>query len=1589
MLTINQAQDLVDRLRKTNPQASSMSDTELASAWQRQAGTSDMEDYIKSSGFRRGLGKVLQGYEEHAVEPVRKAAEYITGASPNEGFLSNLAASAVETLPETAVTLGAISAAPATYGASLLGIPAAAEIARERTLNKTGDPTTAWTVFGTNIAAGALAPAGASLVSRAAATKLGESAAATFASKVLGSGAVNVALNVPNELVAPTGTGADENLFDRAWVNAKRMLSPGGLGELVGSNLALALAGEAAGAGTKFVAKRAKQLASNKLVNPEQDVKFNSYNDARDYLTSQGITRMETNTPTLVRDLAERHYRGDVDTDEARYVLLRNKLITGNAEDISPDDMSFMEKYRTEIAPRTQAEKAKQILLATSTVRGRPDARGLKNLLTIVNHQGVQDYAIGNPAGYSDYVSVWDTMHPLQKQELLGNSDVQGVDALNGARDAIMRYRNGEISASDLSDVHPALLKMASNGDAYIYNLFKDEDLIKNLGKDGNRSAEQLADLQNELNKQSKAYQILGSFLDADSVETSSGIGPIGKLYSKLFGKTENPSIFDNLGKQEKLTPFEKYTYSSINLGTRFPFSAPMVDHLFHFTQRAKADKLDIIGKLGQDAEGSLPAKQAFQNAENFLNTVSSKDIARMSRAFASEQKSARTGGNLIDDGTLSKVFGITGDLLKKYKVLRDMPVDTARLIFNKERDINRYNLAGVIYLASNKRFSQDNALTFAKQLQDLYERQPIPKGNTSEFSDFVTKNVAWLKQVTKNLGTEFSDSNANVVLRTLLEQKSGLEKFQASHSILGYLPQQRRGKFGVTLYKPGFTKETASSKDMLTVDGDSAGEVQRRIDSLVKQGYTVNRSSAWNKDQWKRNEPFVSYDNIRALRQDQASSWRAIMAELDKTGSLNPELKEQFENIAAGFDPIEEAYQRSVEGSAKQYNLHRADIPGFQASQYLPNILDYVRINTDAIARRTTKAMTDFELMRPEYDSVQGLKNEWQDRVSYAFGLDDKTINQIRTMTTHLTIGASVKNALLNSTQNFFSGIGPMMEETGSYKTATRAMLEGLNIMTKYNVKGTTGNRYLDSIIRQADKDGVTTTDNLDLFFNTKSLENFGRKRLLNRTRNSVADYINRLALSTNSLSERQNRLYSLISMANLELKKYTRSGLPVSSAALSDIYTKSRRFSNNTNYFGSRANRPGFLVHSKGAVPHNAALLFSTLKTFTFNYLGQLLAMYKKSGVRNKALAASIGHLLVGSGIAGLPFSKDAQELLDYFTSSSSDAWIKEHLKNLFADNPSDTASEFVDALMYGLPRYLGLDASQSMGVGSIVGYRSSDSPTENLGSVLLGAPGGLIQRYFSAGSKALASGDLGSFISQTGPAPMRYWTNIINAADSSQVRNTSGVPTKVGTQDAVALATGFQSWSSAEGYRSYEANQLAANASNNATNALAERIAYLYARGDIDSAREEFNDGIKELGPSVDPVNLLNAINTGVFKRRFGYTRDVPTLAQQEGANRVSEIYGENASGIASPVSMTMQQLELARNITNAPVFADVLQSLPSAMRSSISREIAFRARVNPQLLTLLRSRKPLDRQRALAILSAPRDKFMFKEKETQQR
>jgi hypothetical protein len=1574
--SVAQAQDYVAGLReknKDNPKYNNLSDVQLAEIYKKKTGDQRLNSFIESGSLIRGVGKFGTGWSEGVNAVLGKPTE-------DEGILQGTARSLLEGVPEAAILgASALFAEPTLGGSVALGIPAASALAGTRQYARTGDKLSSYVTAGATglggLVAGPMAKVGTSVASTAlgeaginqAARALGRTEASGLA-KVTGSFGGNLAAAVPltaaQELTVPTGTPADESLLARASMNAERLLSPSELKRLTAQTILMTGVGEAGALGTKFVGRRISQRSKVPLVNSEQEG-FSSYEDALAFLNKEGLPADSFNKPSTILEVASLLRSGRPFAEEtAKYRLAQDR---STEEYTDPSDQLIIQDYEDRVAPALRARELGKIVLAGSLNKTRADKVGLQNLNYILNEESLQNLVRDNPEGFENYATSWNKLPLEQRKARLSGlklpADAVALDSVGLARQSLDAYRNGQLSADDLLDLHPMLAEAARLGDSAKQDLFRNSKILKDLGKDGERDFALQAKLTKAIDKRSEAYRDMRRFLDSNQVKS--------KLESEVKTGEEMNVSFEDQAKGKGIGAIEKYFLGTIGLDARYP-GGLISRHLFEITQLAKSAQLRLFSELGQNKERNLPEQTAFTEATNWLDSLSPKERLPLDKAFEQDYKNAQSYKGLVSDEAL-RVMGLSEDNLRRYKTLRDMPAKVVQHAAQVEHERNVYDVGGMIYLASGKKMRQQDALAISKQIHDFAASQDVPSEGTQARQVYEDNLLAMLRQTSNAYGFKWNEGDVRIIEEAVVKQRDQELNFAKRKGALGYLPTQRRGKYGAVLAKPGSDMENLTGKDKITVDGDAQADVTARLNALLKSGYRLV-GKPWNKETWKKGESYLDYDAIRNIMDEYTGQRQALVDKWRKRGDMSPAMEEMMNDFAYKTDAFEEAFQRSIDRTSAQYDQHKEFVEGFNKAQFLPNILDHARINTVAAERRLSKAKVAFELLRPLYDEVPGLKQEWQHRAQYAYGLDNAQMNKLRTLAVHLAIGGSFRNFALNCTQNFMVGLPVLAERTGSIKAAEVHMTKGLAFLTKYNLNGSTGNVILDRIARQADRDGITTSNNLDLYFKTTSLDSSSKQRPLITYSHKIGDNLARLNLSNQALSERLNRLTSLFAEASFELSKR---GNPknVSEAELKTIYTRASDFSNQVNYFGSRSNRPGFVTHASPGVVHNSMLALTTLRTFQLNYLGQLYGMFKANGgfktaLKQKPIQLALLHMLVAGGLYGLPETKDLEQALSAFLGKDVAAKIKEtaeslvdetglnKLSDLFSDHPTDRTSQWADSILYGLPAYFGSDISSSLGAGSLLNYYGRANASENLVENVAG-PIASLGWGLGKGAQQLATGEKPTeLVSSVTPASVRYWKNLIEAGTTSKVSRQSGAPLDASRNTTSSLLLGFTPMSIANQRRD-ETTKMYAKAGRARDKAqVADRVSEAFVQGDIDEAREAFKKGLVDLGPSQDPTDLLQMVSRRVLERRLGKTFSVNNEEDAETARRSQRLYAENAMPITSPITELAAKVELALKMQNKEALTSVLRGLPSSTKTALVKELLLRKRIAPGALDALK-------------------------------
>src|SRR5690606_21003578 len=455
-------------------------------------------------------------------------------------------------------------------------------------------------------------------------------------------------------------------------------------------------------------------------------------------------------------------------------------------------------------------------------------------------------------------------------------------------------------------------------------------------------------------------------------------------------------------------------------------------------------------------------------------------------------------------------------------------------------------------------------------------------------------------------------------------------------------------------------------------------------------------------------------------------------------------------------------------------------------------------------------RAEADLQIDRKELDGDVEMKNRMRQELRYYLS-NQNEFNSFRKFIFNFYLGASIRHVIQNAVQIPLTGISQLAADGAGFSSYKYFGKAGA-LAARFARKGTTGDPVLDSLLKQAERDGVIS--NLSIEF----ADNPGVE--LQRAVDSIAGQqsgvlqagervqhgasrlwrnFERFLMSTSLASERAKRSASFI--ANVLFQRAQ------GNKDVRDQYSREVLLSNQANFVGDKSNRPGYLVKEGGSPMHGPLLVLSALQSFTINHISQLYSFWnngfrKGSANDKKALMIGLGHLLAFSGTMGFVGATTAEQLFEEFTGISLSTALRKKLveaaTKFLGDEYSHAADRVADGILGGIPGLLGIDASAGIGLGSpFFRYQAGQPMTiEQLGGAGVGLLGRIYQsvgqvqadpmnpqQWWAAGRTASPA-----FLSNT----LRIFDTIDRGTVLDQNRQPVGDP--LGIEGAVATSLGF---------------------------------------------------------------------------------------------------------------------------------------------------------------------------------------------------
>lgn len=366
--------------------------------------------------------------------------------------------------------------------------------------------------------------------------------------------------------------------------------------------------------------------------------------------------------------------------------------------------------------------------------------------------------------------------------------------------------------------------------------------------------------------------------------------------------------------------------------------------------------------------------------------------------------------------------------------------------------------------------------------------------------------------------------------------------------------------------------------------------------------------------------------------------------------------------------------------------------------------------------------------------------------------------------------IGGSLASAAVNLTQPVLQ-TGPFLSQYAGAKTVAIMARSA-----KMAANGNISNAELRAAMDRAREDGITDPHEIHNLMADAGGSSLGSSLKMRAAMKAWGSFF--------ALSEAYNRRLTFLAayQTAMDMDK-----AKLSAAGFENAYDFAKNAIIETQGLYSKANRPNW---ARGAI---GATLF-TFKQFSISYIEFL------NRLPNKQKAIALAMLVLASGLQGLPFAEDIEDMIDTIGESLGYATnSKKALREKMAALLGDT---FGDLATHGVSGKTGIDLQGRLGMGNLIPgtgmFKMSTTDKGQDALDLVGPFGGLVQSFQKATAKAQAGHIMGNTgaLAEMAPVAIKNALQGIEMASTgaysdSKDRKVMGVT----MGDAAAKFFGFQ--------------------------------------------------------------------------------------------------------------------------------------------------------------------------------------------------
>jgi hypothetical protein len=1081
---------------------------------------------------------------------------------------------------------------------------------------------------------------------------------------------------------------------------------------------------------------------------------------------------------------------------------------------------------------------------------------------------------------------------------------------------------------------------------------------------------------------------------------------------------------------------YNRFFYTGLFRTRDKPETAPHFWNLHNFRPTLQSELLGHLANTGQT--GNLTRQQALERYGKFVAEVTNPFNKRGQRWLDVTSQILEENGNrrqkLLDEhkmvsradlltvDEMQSKYGLTEEEANFVENFSRIPEVVAKERLRKYTEIDTYEVARLFYRA-NKGQSQDGVVDKVTRLTHTASDIGAKRFQRDSYQKFVDEQQKQANPDMELVGKYQADINAlNAeldVFKVLFEQairdefagsipiKPGpdgfittsaevmirkaaqREQYRVMTKDIGYAPMTRRGRFNLRVYDNGdIGEEFAKEKAFLGFD------TKKDVDKYIADNKLTNYEII-DKDELRERAKLFTPSKIKHLRDKAKQDLADLIAQASRsTEDMDPDQRTQlldFLNTEVGdkFQPLADEYRDVVAVKGDKYKERRYLVPGFDRNDFLPNIFEYLDYNTVAGTKQVTRARGNYLLEDPRIQKDPELLNRMEKEIDYALN-NQAEWTLPRKAIFYNYIAASFRHVAQNAVQVPLNGVSQMMADGHGYKSYGY-LTKGAALTTKYNMTGSTGDVYIDSLLKQAEKDGVTAQQSIENpVHESIDLQNaldsinaqasgsrvFGKR--LNYAGTRLVKGIERFMQSTSAAAESANRKTTFIGSILAQRAK--------GQTDLRVQYDEAKKFSNYVNFIGDKPNRPGFMIESGGHWSHGPLSVMTALQSFTLNHISQLVSFYRKgfkqgSKADRQAFYTGLAHLLAVGGSMGFVGANTAEALFEEITGLFGKpislklairSGLVKGLTSLVGDDEKEeyanVADRMADLVLTGFPGLAGVDLSGSVGLGSpLVRYQAGQVTTAEQVS---GPLGGILGNVTEAlGQLSADPSNPQQWFAAMRTAAPQFLTQFLRVADVMSAgsvidKNQQPVGDPLGVVGSAAVLAGFTPTQISKQRQFNSEIYKASKRDSEAYELRVRNIAGQLHSGTDELAVRQFNEYLESVGGLQDRASMVESIADQLEEFEGRITRPA-SLKGSAGRQRLESAFPSVKSHVPTKQSSLLKSLEVALSLGQDDLVYQKLESLPSSILDAVLNDALVQAGLRPEAAGLVQRPSTLER------------------------